>query len=127
MSRGLDPTEDLLRDLRREPRAEFVRELEGSLLSQSRRQRRFEVLVAAGALSASLAALTLILSVAGLLPWGLGQSRSVEAGSGCKSVMVVRHERRPVLVVDADGKIRTEQRIVAVQKPVKRCPSARGR
>ena len=110
-----------------EPRADFVRELEASLLSRSRRQRRFGTLAAAGALSASLAALTLILSVAGLLPWGVGQSRSVEAGSGCKSVMVIRHERRPVLVVDADGKFRTEQRVVAVQKPVRRCPSARGR
>jgi hypothetical protein len=126
MDQGLARTEDLLRDLRSEPRAEFVRELEASL-SRSRRQRRFGALVAAGALSASLAALTLILSVTGLLPWGLGQSRSVEAGSGCKSVMVVGHERRPVLVVDADGKIRTEQRVVAVQKPVRRCPSARGR
>jgi hypothetical protein len=126
MDQGLARTEDLLRDLRSEPRAEFVRELEASL-SRSRPQRRFGALVAAGALSASLAALTLILSVTGLLPWGLGQSRSVEAGSGCKSVMVVGHERRPVLVVDADGKIRTEQRVVAVQKPVRRCPSARGR
>jgi hypothetical protein len=126
MDQGLARTEDLLRDLRSEPRAEFVRELEASL-SRSRRQRRFGALVAAGALSASLAALTLVLSVTGLLPWGLGQSRSVEAGSGCKSVMVVGHERRPVLVVDADGKIRTEQRVVAVQKPVRRCPSARGR
>jgi hypothetical protein len=127
MSRGLDPTEDLLRDLRPEPRADFVRELEASLLSRNHRRRRFGTLVAAGALSASFAALTLILSVAGLLPWGLGQSRSVEAGSGCKSVMVVRHERRPVLVVDTDGKIKTEQRVVAVRKPVKRCRSARGR
>jgi hypothetical protein len=126
MDQGLAQTEDLLRDLRSEPRAEFVRELEAAL-SRSRRQRRFGALVAAGALSASLAALTLILSVTGLLPWGLGQSRSVEAGSGCKSVMVVRHERRPVLVVDTDGKIRTEQRVVAVHKPVRRCPSARGR
>jgi hypothetical protein len=126
MDQGLAQTEDLLRDLRSEPRAEFVRELEAAL-SRSRRQRRFGALVAAGALTASLAALTLILSVTGLLPWGLGQSRSVEAGSGCKSVMVVGHERRPVLVVDADGKIRTEQRVVAVHKPVRRCPSARGR
>jgi hypothetical protein len=126
MDQGLARTEDLLRDLRSEPRAEFVRELEASL-SRSRPQRRFGALVAAGALSASLAALTLVLSVTGLLPWGLGQSRSVEAGSGCKSVIVVGHERRPVLVVDADGKIRTEQRVVAVQKPVRRCPSARGR
>ena len=114
-------------NLRREPRADFVRGLEASLLSQSRRRRRSGTLLAAGALSASLAAFTLILSVAGLLPWSLGDSRSVEAGSGCKTVTVVRHERRPVLVVDADGKITTEQRVVTVRKPVKRCPSARGR
>ncbi len=116
--------ESLLRELRREPRPEFVRELEASLLSRSSRRRRFEVLVAAGALCASLAALTLVLSVSGLLPWGLGQSRSVEAGSGCKTVTVVRHERRPVLVVRADGKIGTERRVVAVHKPVRRCRSA---
>ena len=82
------------------------------------------MLLAAGALCASLAALTLVLSVAGLLPWHLGQSRNVEAGSGCKTVTVVRHERRPVLVVRADGKIGTEWRVVAVHKPVKRCRSA---
>lgn len=126
MDQGLDRTEGLLRDLRSEPRADFVRELEAAL-SRSRTQRRFGALALAGALSASLAALTLILGVTGLLPWGLGQSRSVKAGSGCKSVMVIGHERRPVLVVDADGKIRTEQRVVAVHKPVRRCPSARGR
>jgi ferric-dicitrate binding protein FerR (iron transport regulator) len=127
MDRGLDRTEDLLRDLRPEPRADFVRELEASLMSQSSRRRRFGTLLAAGALSASLAALTLILSVAGLMPWGLGQSSRVEAGGECKTVTVVRHERRPVLVVDADGKITTDQRVVAVRKPVKRCPSTRGR
>jgi hypothetical protein len=127
MEPGLDRSEELLRDLRCEPRAEFVRELEASLLSRTRRRRRLGTLVAAGALSASLATFTLILGVAGLLPWGLGHSRSVEAGSDCKVVTVVRHERRPILVVDGDGKIRTEQRVVAVHKPVKRCPSAHGR
>ena len=127
MDKSLARTEELLRDARSEPRAEFVRELEASLMSRSRRQRRFGTLVAAGALSTSLAALTLVLSITGLLPWGVGQSRNVEAGSGCKTVVVVRHEHRPILVVGADGKIRTEQRVVAVKKPVKRCPSARGR
>ena len=97
------------------------------MLSRSRRQRRFGALAAAGALSASLAALTLLLSVAGLLPWGLGHSRSVEAGSGCKSVTVVRHERRPTLVVGADGRIRTEKRVVAVHEAVRRCRSPHGR
>jgi hypothetical protein len=127
MEPSLARTEDALRAAKSEPRAEFVRELEASLLSRSRRRRRLGTLVAAGALSTSLAALTLVLSITGLLPWGLGQSRSVEAGSGCKTVMVARHERRPTLVVDADGKIRTEYRVVAVKKPVKRCPAARGR
>src|SRR5215212_3698294 len=100
MEPGLDRSEELLRDLRCEPRAEFIRELEASLLSRTRQRRRLGTLVAAGALSASLATFTLILGIAGLLPWGLGHSRSVEAGSDCKVVTVVRHERRPILVVD---------------------------
>ena len=108
--------------LRREPRADFVRELEASLLARSQPARRLAVLVAAGALSVSLAALTLVLSVSGLLPWRLGQSSSVKAGSGCKTVIVVHRERRPVLVVGADGKITTERHVVEVRRPVKRCP-----
>ena len=121
MDPGLDRVANLLRELRREPPAEFVRELEASLLSRSKRRERLRLLVAAGALCAWLTALTLALSVAGVLPWHLGESDSVKAGSGCKTVTVVRHERRPILVVGADGKIRTEQRVVAVHRPVKRC------
>lgn len=116
-----DRMESLLHELRPQPRAEFVRELEGSLLPRSHRRQRFQVLVAAGALCASLAVLTLVLSVAGLLPWHVGSSRDVEAGSRCKTVTVVTHERRPILVTDADGKIRTETRVVTVHTPVKRC------
>ena len=127
MDPARERTENLIRELRREPRAEFVRELEASLLSRSSRRRRVGVLAAAGALCASLAALTLMLSVSGLLPWHLGQSRSVKAGSGCKTVTVVRHERRPILVVGTDGKIRTEKHVVAVDKPIRRCRSPHGR
>jgi hypothetical protein len=127
MDPALKRTENLLRELRREPRAQFVRELEASLLSRSSRRRRFGVLAAAGGLCASLAALTLMLGVLGLLPWHVGQSRSVEAGSGCKTVTVVRHERRSILVVGADGQIRTEKRVVAVDKPIRRCRSPHGR
>ena len=127
MDPALERTENLIRELGREPRAQFVRELEASLVSRRSRRRRFGVLAAAGALCASLAALTLMLSVSGLLPWHLGQSRSVKAGSGCKTVTVVRHERRPILVVGADGKITTEKRLVAVNKPVRRCRSPHGR
>jgi hypothetical protein len=117
-----DPTEGLLRDLRPQPRADFVRNLEASLQARSHRRGRWQVLVAAGALSVSLAAVTLVLSVAGLLPWRVGESSSVKAGSGCKTVVVVHRERRPVLVVRADGKITTERNVVEVRRPVKRCP-----
>jgi hypothetical protein len=127
MDPALDKTESLLRELRHEPRAQFVRELEASLLRRCRRRRRFGVLAAAGALCTSLAALTLLLSVSGLLPWQVGQSRNVEAGSGCKTITVVRYERRPILVVDADGKIRTERHLVAVNKPIRRCRSPHSR
>ena len=117
MEPSLAQTEDALRAARSEPRAEFVRELEASLHSRSRRRRRLGTLVAAGALSTWLAALTLVLSITGLLPWGVGQSRSVEGGERVQD----RHgraARAPAdVVVDADGKIRTEHRVVAVVSP----------
>lgn len=117
-----DEAERLLLDRRPAPRPEFVRALEASLLARSRRRDRFRVLAAAGALSASLAAVTLVLSVAGLLPSGDRAGRSAEAGTECKTIFVVRHERRPVLVVGSDGEIRTERQVVEVRRPVKRCP-----
>jgi hypothetical protein len=113
--------ERLLRNFRPAPRADFVRGLEAELLARTRKGDRFRVLAAGIALCATLAALTLGLSIAGLLPWTMGAGDRAKAGTDCVTTVVVRHERRPVLVVDADGAIRTENRIVAVRKPVKRC------
>jgi hypothetical protein len=121
MDDGTHHVERLLREYRPAPRADFVRELEAELLARTRKGDRFRVLVAGAALCATLAALTLMLSIAGLLPWSIGSGDRARAGSDCVTTVVVRHERRPVLVVDADGTIRTEDRIVAVRKPVKRC------
>jgi hypothetical protein len=114
--------ERLLRALRPEPRADFVRELEESLLANRRGRERFRVLLAGAALCMSLAAVALVLSIAGLLPGTTGGSRPVEAESPCKTTVVTSRERRPVLVVGRDGEIRTETRTVTVRKPVKRCP-----
>jgi hypothetical protein len=117
----MDPAERFLRDLRPEPRPDFVRELEASLLSRSRGRERFRVLVAGSGICASLAALTLLLGIFGLLPWGVGESRRSEADNGCKTVIRVHKERRPVIVVTDDGRLRTEQRLTDVRTPVKRC------
>jgi hypothetical protein len=121
MGPGTEPAERLLRELRPEPRADFVRALETSLLARSRRRARFLVVAAGSGLCASFAALTLLLGVLGILPLGIGASDQSEAGSRCTTVVEVRHERRPVLVVDSDGQIRTEERVIAVRHPVKRC------
>jgi hypothetical protein len=121
MGPGTDPAERLLRDLRPEPRADFVRALETSLLARSRRQARLLVVAAGSGLCASFAALTLLLGVLGILPLGLGASDQSEAGSRCTTVVEILYERRPVLVVDSDGQIRTEERVIAVRHPVKRC------
>jgi hypothetical protein len=121
MDPGGDPAERLLLERRPEPRADFVRDLEMSLLARSRRQARFLVVAAGSGLCASLAALTLLLGLFGALPLGIGAGDESEAGSRCTTVVEVRHEQRPVLVVDSDGQIRTEQRVTAVRHPVKRC------
>jgi hypothetical protein len=121
MTPGRDPAERLLRDLRPEPRPDFVRELEASLLARSRGRERLRVLIAGSGICASLAALTILLGVFGLLPWGVGESRRSEADNGCRTVVKVHEERRPVLVVGDDGELRTEQRLTVVRTPVKRC------
>ena len=121
LSPGRDPAERLLRELRPEPRADFVRELEASLLARSRGRERLRVLLAGSGICASLAALTLLLGVFGLLPGGLGESRRSQADNGCRTVIKVHQALRPVLVVDDEGQIRTEQRLTTVRTPVKRC------
>lgn len=122
MDAPTDEAEWLLLERRPEPRTEFVRTLEASLLTRSRHRERFRVLAAGVALSASLAALVLVLSVIGLLPSGDRADPNAEAGTDCRTVVVVRHERRPVLVIGRDGAIRTETQVVDVPRPVKRCP-----
>jgi hypothetical protein len=121
MHDGSHDPERLLRELRPEPRPDFVRALEVTLLARTRRGERFRVLVAGAASCASLVVITLALGVAGLLPWQSGAADRAKAGSDCVTETVVRHERRPVLVVTADGTIKTQQRTVAVRKPVTRC------
>jgi hypothetical protein len=111
----------LLRDLRPDPSPDFVRELEASLVARSRGRERFRVLIAGSGICASLAALTLLLGVFGLLPWGVGASGTSQADKDCRTVIRVSHEPRPVLVVGDDGEIRTERRVTEVRTPVKRC------
>jgi hypothetical protein len=91
------------------------------LLARSRGRERLRVLIAGSGICASLAALTILLGVFGLLPWGVGESRRSEADNGCRTVVKVHEERRPVLVVGDDGELRTEQRLTVVRTPVKRC------
>jgi len=119
MDKETQDAERMLRELRPVPPADFVRELEARLVTRTRRRERYRVLAAGGALCTLLAALTLVLAIAGLLPIGGGEP--VQAGPRCTTTMVLQYERRPVLVVDSEGTIRTEQRTVAVRKPVKRC------
>jgi hypothetical protein len=118
---GSDPAERLLGDLRPEPRPAFVRELEASLTARTGRRERIRVAVSAMAATTSIAALTLVLLVLGLLPWPGAGAGSTEAGTHCRTVIVVEHVRRPVLTVRPDGTLHTERRIVTVHRPVRRC------
>jgi hypothetical protein len=120
--------ERLLRAARPEPRPEFVRELERSLIGRrpSRAERparvrpRLRVLVAGTGLVAGLAAVVVALAVAGLLPFGSSGGRA-EAGEDCTVTTVERLERHPHFVRDKRGDLHVRYRTEKVPRIVRRC------
>ena len=119
--------ERLLRDARPEPRPEFVRQCRAALFPERPRvvrplaRPRLRFLLGAGGLAASVAALLLVLSIAGLLPFGLRGDERVNADADCTTVVKVYRERRPVLAIDERGNFVVRHELQLVRKPVKRC------
>jgi hypothetical protein len=105
VSHDLDDLERLLRAARPAPPAAFVCELERSLVGRPARKpdrRRLRVLVAGSGLAAGVAAVAVLLAVAGLLPFTSSAGRA-DAGENCRTVQVERIERHPYFVHGSHG------------------------
>jgi hypothetical protein len=116
----LDEIEQLLRQARPEPEPRFVRALEERLLARPRR-RRARTLVVGLACSGGLAAVLLVLALAGALPLRLGSGRTVSADERCTTVIVRRAERQPIFMVGRAGDVHLRYRIELVDRAVRRC------
>jgi hypothetical protein len=128
VSHDLDDLERLLRAARPAPPAAFVCELERSLAGRPARKpdsRRVRVLVAGSGLAAGLAAVAVLLAVAGLLPSGLlpftSSAGRARAGEDCRITRVERIVRRPYFVRDREGEFQVRFRVERVPRLVRRC------
>jgi hypothetical protein len=123
VSCDIDDVERLLRARRVTPRAEFVGELERSLLRASASKpacRRVRVLVAGSGLAAGLATVAVVLAVAGLLPFTSSAGRA-EAGEHCTNARVAGMQRRPYFVRDHEGTVQVRYGVELVPRLVRRC------
>ena len=123
MSHDLDDLERLLRAARPAPRAAFVCELERSLVGRPARKpdrRRLRVLVAGSGLAAGLAAVSVVLAVAGLLPFTSSAGRA-DAGENCRTVQVERSERHPYFVRGSEGRFEVRFQAERVPRLARRC------
>ena len=126
MSHDIDDLERLLRAARPAPPAAFVCDLERSLAGRPARKpdrRRVRVLVAGSGLAAGLAAVAVLLAVAGLLPFTSSAGRA-RAGEDCRISQVERIERRPHFVRDREGKLQVRYRLERAPRLVRRCTSS---
>lgn len=115
--------ERLLRTARPQPRPDFVRSLEASLPRPRAplRAPRWHVVFAACASGVAIIAITIVLGVAGALPFSTGAGKDAEAGPRCRTVFVERRTHLPHLVRGHDGDLRIVYRWRRVQEPVRRC------
>jgi hypothetical protein len=121
--------ERLLRNSPPQPRPEFVRDLQRSLLSSVQPRRRtswFDRLrtrriIAAGSLAGAVAAALLVLAVAGVRPFGTDGTSPAQAERTCSTVEELTRMRRPLLRVDAQGRPQLTYRVEWVLQPVIRC------
>jgi hypothetical protein len=116
--------ESRLRSARPAPDPQFVDRLDGKLFADARAPlrrglRNWRPAFAAGLAVAGLAVLTLVLNLVGLGPFG-GDSEPVQAGDKCRTVVVTKRERVPV-VHQVDGKSVVKLEYRAVKRHVKRC------
>jgi hypothetical protein len=126
----LSDLEDLLRRSRPRPHPEFVRELEDSLMRSVRgepcRQPRVRPLrlprlrLAVGS-AAALASLLLLLSIAGLHPFGMGGTQGADADRKCVTVNDWVVVRKPILVFGPHGPVTVRYRTEWATQPRIRC------
>jgi hypothetical protein len=121
-----DEAERFLSAARPAPRDNFVHSLESSLFdsppAQSRRAAWYRrPLLTAGAVSAALAAVALLLGLFGMSPLGAGGDDPAAAGE-CRTTTEARWVNRPTLELGADGQFHTKHRRQKVLVEVKRCP-----
>jgi hypothetical protein len=116
--------ESRLRSARPQPDNDFVLRLEGELLTDARAPRQgtrrfaWRPTFAAGFAVAAIALLTLIFDLAGIGPFS--NDKPVQAGDQCRTVVVTKRERTPV-VVRENGKDVVHFAMRPVQRHVKRC------
>jgi hypothetical protein len=123
VSHDLDDLERLLRAARPAPPAAFVCQLEHSLVGRPVRKpdrRRLRVLVAGSGLAAGLAAVAVLLAVAGLLPFTSSAGRAA-AGENCRTMQVERSEPLPYFVRGSEGEFQVRFRVERVPRLVTRC------
>jgi hypothetical protein len=130
MEPPLSDVERLLRSSSPRPRAEFVRELERSLVDSVQPRRRSvpawwrlpsRRILTAGAFAGAMATLLLVLAIAGVRPFGTGGTSPAQAERKCSTVETRVRERRAVLRVDAQGRPHVTYRVETVLRPVIRC------
>jgi hypothetical protein len=112
--------EELLRRSRPAPSAEWVSRTQSSLLPERQPLWRLPAVRVGSALAGGLAALLLVLALAGV-DLG-GGDRDVRAVPDCPLVTVERTERLPVLVTGPHGRVHVERRKQQVKRSVRRCP-----
>ena len=120
--------DDLARRLiaaRPAPPGSFVRELEASLFPtpdpERSRRRAWRPVLAAGAVTAALGPIALILSLVGLSPLQ-GGGDDPAAAEGCVTLSEPQWVTRPTLVPDKNGGFRMENRKTKIYRQVTRCP-----
>jgi hypothetical protein len=117
--------ESRLRSARPRPDIDFVSRLEGELFATARAPRRglrgFSLRPAfvAGVAVAAIALLTLVFDLAGIGPFS-GDDAPVQAGDNCRTIVVTKRERTPV-VVHQNGKDVVRFQMRPVKRHVKRC------
>jgi hypothetical protein len=131
MDPQLSDYERLLRNSAPRPRAEFVRDLEQSLVRSVQprrrpirwgwRQFRARRLVAAGCMAGAVAAALLVLSIAGVQPFGTSGTSPAQADRKCVTVEQRVRVRRPHFRVEADGEPQLTYRVETVLQPAIRC------
>jgi len=122
MDSSLSDFEELLRRARPEPRNEFVSRLEASLVRSARSpRRRARRLVPTVAVAAATALCLLVLSIAGVLPLGLGAAPGAQADRHCETVTQLRVVRVPLMWTRKDGSMRIVYRATREPVSVIRC------